>query len=72
MNAPLQNHSITGHDPSLTTFPTFNAQLIQSEDQNLFCSNNASQFSEDEAVGALLKIGNPNGGSIHSSNQPWR
>jgi hypothetical protein len=72
MNAPLQNHIIACHDLFLPTLSTPNAQLIQLEDQNMTCSNNASQFSEDEAVGALLKIANPNGSSIHSSNLPWK
>jgi hypothetical protein len=38
------------------------------EDQNLSYSNNASQFSENDAVGALLQIAKPNGGLFHSSN----
>jgi hypothetical protein len=53
-------------DPLL---PTPNAQLAQLEDKNLSFSNHASsQFSEDDAVGALLQIANPNGSSFHSSN----
>ncbi len=46
-------------DPLL---PTPNAQLAQLEDNNLSFSNHASsQFCEDDAVGALLQIANPNG-----------
>ena len=58
-------------DPLL---PTPNAQLAQLEDNNLSFSNHASsQFCEDDAVGALLQIANPNGSrsfhsGIHSGN----
>jgi hypothetical protein len=51
-------------DPLL---PTQNSQLAQLEDNNLSFSNHASsQFYEDDAVGALLQIANPNGSSFHS------
>jgi hypothetical protein len=45
--------------------PTPNAQLNQWEEPGLSYTNNASHFNandENDAVGALLQIANPNGG----------
>jgi hypothetical protein len=45
-----------------TAFPSMIMEVI-----NLSFSNHASsQFYEDDAVGALLQIANPNGSSFHS------